>query len=584
MADERISSAKPAAAPAAGPNGKPASQPAPGAKPKEKKPREPRDLYREIAETVVFVVVLVLMLKTFVAEAFVIPTGSMAETLYGYHKMVTCERCEYVFPLNCSNEVDPQRGVKRDALSYRCPNCQFAKSWPTVADAPPWSSGDRVLVAKFLFDNDHLFRPHRHQVFVFKFPREPQIGSTAWNYIKRCEGEPTETIAIFNGNLYVTKSLMYPEPQGDPKDFWMPEYCHMNDPNAVDFFKESMVRREAGNPMQGDFEMVLKPPHVMLAMRRIVNDNDHQDANLPAKFRRWTFEENSHWSGDDAKSPKLFTFAGGADDGEKWLTYGHRLREDSHRHDLDKPDEFQRDPRQLISDQMGYNSGDGDSGSHWVGDLMLDCHVKVTNPQGELVFELAKGIDRFQARFDLGKGDCTLVRLTGKLGNDPSRTVLGTKPCKLKQAGNYHVRFANFDERLTVWVDRQLPFGDGLIYPSSTEHGSVAANDLVPARIGGMKCGFEISHLQLWRNSYYTTSTDLPIPGVLIEQKNGPAIPLLTIYVQKGHYLALGDNSSQSSDSRYWGLVPERLLLGRALAVYFPFWPFSDPTRLGFIH
>src|SRR5437879_2457371 len=31
--------------------------------------------FREIAETVVFVVVLVLLLKTFVAEAFVIPTG-----------------------------------------------------------------------------------------------------------------------------------------------------------------------------------------------------------------------------------------------------------------------------------------------------------------------------------------------------------------------------------------------------------------------------------------------------------------------------------------------------------------------------
>ena len=43
------------------------------------------------------------------------------------------------------------------------------------------------------------------------------------------------------------------------------------------------------------------------------------------------------------------------------------------------------------------------------------------------------------------------------------------------------------------------------------------------------------------------------------------------MYVQPGHYLCLGDNSQASSDSRDWGLVPERLMLGRALLVYYPF-------------
>src|SRR5215210_4006245 len=44
---------------------------------------EIKDSFREVIETIVFVVVLVLMLKTFLAEAFVIPTGSMATTLLG---------------------------------------------------------------------------------------------------------------------------------------------------------------------------------------------------------------------------------------------------------------------------------------------------------------------------------------------------------------------------------------------------------------------------------------------------------------------------------------------------------------------
>ncbi|MEQ1859671.1 MAG: signal peptidase I [Chthoniobacteraceae bacterium] len=38
-------------------------------------------------------------------------------------------------------------------------------------------------------------------------------------------------------------------------------------------------------------------------------------------------------------------------------------------------------------------------------------------------------------------------------------------------------------------------------------------------------------------------------------------------------YFALGDNSYSSWDSRGWGTVPERALMGRALIIYWPFWP-----------
>src|ERR1700726_1372933 len=79
-------------------------------RPAEQTPAGPKDAKREIVETVVFVVVLVLLLKTFVAEAFVIPTGSMATTLWGYQKVVDCPKCGESFPVNCSSEVDPQSG------------------------------------------------------------------------------------------------------------------------------------------------------------------------------------------------------------------------------------------------------------------------------------------------------------------------------------------------------------------------------------------------------------------------------------------------------------------------------------------
>jgi hypothetical protein len=84
---------------------------------------EPKDNFREVVETIVFVVVLVLMLKTFLAEAFVIPTGSMATTLLGYHYQVTCEQCKYRFPVNASTEADPQDGPPQPVYGCTCPNC-----------------------------------------------------------------------------------------------------------------------------------------------------------------------------------------------------------------------------------------------------------------------------------------------------------------------------------------------------------------------------------------------------------------------------------------------------------------------------
>jgi len=64
-------------------------------------------------------------------------------------------------------------------------------------------------------------------------------------------------------------------------------------------------------------------------------------------------------------------------------------------------------------------------------------------------------------------------------------------------------------------------------------------------------------------------------PGVKLGERDNLEglgnLPVSTYYVQPGHFLCLGDNSPESSDGRSWGTVPERLLLGRALLVYYPF-------------
>ena len=44
----------------------------------------------------------------------------------------------------------------------------------------------------------------------------------------------------------------------------------------------------------------------------------------------------------------------------------------------------------------------------------------------------------------------------------------------------------------------------------------------------------------------------------------------LKVTVPKGSYFVLGDNSSSSKDSRYWGFVPKELMIGRAELIYWP--------------
>ncbi len=49
---------------------------------------------------------------------------------------------------------------------------------------------------------------------------------------------------------------------------------------------------------------------------------------------------------------------------------------------------------------------------------------------------------------------------------------------------------------------------------------------------------------------------------------NAPDRPF---HVPSHSYFALGDNSYNSSDSRYWGIVPEKNLMGTGMFVYWPF-------------
>jgi signal peptidase I len=55
--------------------------------------------------------------------------------------------------------------------------------------------------------------------------------------------------------------------------------------------------------------------------------------------------------------------------------------------------------------------------------------------------------------------------------------------------------------------------------------------------------------------------------------------PGRTITVPEEKYFALGDNSGNSQDSRYWGFVPAKDVVGRPILVYYPFTSRWGPAR-----
>src|SRR5206468_8788465 len=209
-----------------------------------------------------------------------------------------------------------------------------------------------------------------------------------------------------NGRQVVTGLQVY-------SDLPLRRQTHRNYPIAVNLLRETPA--EGKEPV---FQILRKPPAKVLALKRIVYDNNHPAKDLLERKLppRWAPEKDQPGITTQEYEKKRdlalrmqtpwvaagkfgFQHKSGAGEGIDWLRYRHLLPPSGQRFAPPEP--------QQIMDFMGYNTG---SDKNWVGDLILEFKVEIKEAQGELIAELSKGVDRFQARWDLSTGVCALFQ------------------------------------------------------------------------------------------------------------------------------------------------------------------------------
>ena len=520
---------------------------------------------RETIESIVIAFVLAFLFRTFEAEAFVIPTGSMAPTLMGRHLDLKCPKCGYHFQVG---GPDDDRTPQQTGQSAVCPLCRY-KIDPTTASQ--YYNGDRILVSKFAFD---FVEPKRWDVIVFKFPDDAKT-----NYIKRLIGLPGEVIRIRDGDIQVS--------------------------------------HDDGRT----FEMARKDPAKMRAMLQIVYDNDYAyepfiEKGWPA---RWQGEASwSNETGDGGKTDyKVFANDGktsAGTGGVSWLRYNHYVPDEGDWNAFDSGRPLNSHPQaSAIKDSIAYDEPGGASALNDVSDLAVEFEVKVPDATGTIVLELMKKGRPFRCQLNLADGSAQMLFPGLKPEAQPKATEGA-----ISRPGTYRILFANIDHELTLLVDNKpVHFDKPTTYAELIGNGPSGQNadsSLVGIGVGGS--AVKVSHLRVWRDVFYTY---LDRPGISHprysaladrparwpEERDWACTPASAVTrlreagtdVQPGdqyffvgkpgdgraptrdgiaaedQYLPLGDNSPSSQDGRYWGnrhFVDRRLLVGKALYIYWP--------------
>lgn len=507
--------------------------------------------------------VMALVFRSYVVEAFVIPTGSMAPTLRGahidFHSPQTgydwavnpwyADRRERPFPVQGRafgqfiprygppSATDPMTTTRLNPIPQRQPGRRH-NGYITRAEAKRLRAGDRILVQKYLYE---IFPPRRWDVVVFKNPED-----STQNFIKRLVGLPGEQLWLVDGDLFV---------------------------------------RDVAAGESAPWRIARKPERVQRALWRTVFSSEYAPLEPTIDGRTWF---NDPWEG-----------------GEGWQAGASRV----YRYEGDGPTTLEWDDDDWpIWDWVPYNEWPGkltrmsEIPRYPVGDVRLRAGIE-PDTQGLVAraSQRTRGHE-FRATLEEGRVALEMRRSTPASGQGLEWTELASARWGGFAPGAVtNVEFWHFDQTLVLRVgareviraeydwsaDDRLQFATGRDpedYRAANRGipGLGDPNTYAPVK-PKIRWEFEGSALSMHRvgldrDLYYEPARSGPRPGLATH-------PNQVATLSPEHYYVLGDNSPSSKDSRLWtgvdapvrmqidetvGVVHRKLMLGKAFFVYFP--------------
>lgn len=551
---------------------------------------------RETLESIVVAFILAFVFRAFVVEAFVIPTGSMAATLYGDQATNTCSTCGYEYARGIT-QTDVTDALHRKVYNNRlhCPNCDTEVDQIPRERLQRPDSGDRILVQKWGWSlglGGKHFGPNRWDVTVFKDPKD---GTT--NFIKRLVGLPGEVLEIIDGDVYTVPiaELQSKEPGLVEK---------LDELRREVYYYGTRTRpTRSSSEIHGDYaalnERIL--PHLRIARKTElaqqplwINVYDHD--YLPATADKTRPVSKVGWKPVDEAAAKA------------WDTSRRELVCEC----ADETLQVIEFSGKEITDLVTYNDSDphgrGSRGAFFVGDVRVRFTWFYVAGTGGLRLQMNKDRDVFIAVIGVDGTVSIEQQRPGLIGG---KRLIGQakleKPVVFGRA--VKIEFANVDYRVSLRIDGKELVATGEEYQPDITRAAQASlhprgdlprrtDDLLPTtvRIAAHSLRSRLRHVVVERDVYYQSArhgeshmdpyngwpgwgtTGLPILLRAGHKANGKYYP--------GEYFMLGDNSPASKDSRLWwetgphlkplgeeyqlGTVPGDQLIGRAFFVYWP--------------
>ena len=259
-----------------------------------------------------------------------------------------------------------------------------------------------------------------------------------------------------------------------------------------------------------DGAVIPKPCSQQLMMRQLL----FEVGDAPA---RWSGNPGSGWRFDQGTWTHRRKEANAID----WLRYRH--------------------PESTITDDVTYNAGITRK-LNLVDEFLLSTSVRATG-RGSLHFEIYDGTTRGRVSLYLPVG-----RIEASVGGQHSgSTRLPPQAVRQLSGSGLPISLSNTDGQLLLVVQ-----GRSVFRSRWPRHPAVGVQQ--PVRIGIRNTSAEISQLALYRDLYYGDHA----VGTAVERP-------VAWSLGASEYFLLGDNSPVSLDSRVWGPVSQRLVVGRSL-------------------